>query len=414
MSWILSKIRVVNIGLFICVFAPCFVFANSAKSPEAIIQLFYKALREGKYTEAQKYLTRSTVEQIKKEEGSKRYYGEFSWARLVNDYTKGMTLQTVEVGEVTTFAVQGLGEQVNVVTRFEDGSSEKLRIVLVKEGGVWKINWIGKLEVEQTFRDYVVRIYSWEFFTYISSEIPRFLEILKGGHRIMAILGLPGEFFHLVQTDKANAMGKDITGNGIPNLVVVRYSGGYGGFATYCIYETGQKFRKIAVIDDHIGIEFTDLDGDSKLEIVVGDHAFISLAECNACYRPPKVILRYQNGAYRIAIDLMHKPAPSHEDLERNAVQVLDDASWRGEAWLVKKKVPESLFTTMLELPYTGHPDLAWQFLEMAWPPDISGKDPWLNKFRSELRESQYWPLDSKRAYFGPFPQYIHMPCPLS
>jgi len=44
--------------------------------------------------------------------------------------------------------------------------------------------------------------------------------------------------------------------------------------------------------------------------------------------------------------------------------------------------------------------DLAWQFFEMAWPPDISGKDAWLSKFRAKLEDSPYWPFNKKRAYF--------------
>jgi len=132
------------------------------------------------------------------------------------------------------------------------------------------------------------------------------------------------------------------------------------------------------------------------------DSSFKYFLACGACYRPPDVILRYQDGAYRIAADLMRKPAPSREDLESNAVQVLDDASWRGETGLEKNLVPESLWSTMLELLYTGHPDLAWQFFEMAWPPDISGKDEFLSEFHASLKKGRYWPLDSKYAYFVP------------
>ena len=403
MPWILSKIRVVNIGLFICVLAPCLLVASSAahESPEAVIQLFYKALREGKYAEAQKYLTNAIPDYIKKR--------RLKWAAVADRYTKERTLQTVEVGKVSTYERLRSDDDdeaavmFSAMARFADGSVQKLRIGLAMEEGVWKINWIGKLKVKQTFRDYVVSIYSPEFFTYISSEFLGFLEIFQGGHRVMfSILG-PSEHFQLVQTDKANAMGKDITGNGIPNLVVSRDSGGSAGYATYNIFEIGQKFRKIATIDDYLGIEFTDLDGDSKLEIVVFDHGILSLAECMNCYRPPKVILRYQDGAYRIAADLMHKPFPLREDLVRRAQQVRDDASWYWrKAGFEKNLVPESLLNTMLELIYTGHPNHAWRFLNMAWPPDVSGKDAWLHKFRANLKESKYWPLDSKRAYFVP------------
>jgi hypothetical protein len=412
MPWILSKIRVVSIGLFICVLTPCFVFASSAaeKSPEAVIQLFYKALRGGRYAEARQYLS---PERLRYPNRPPEYIPAVNWAAITAKQTKDATLQTVEVGEVTTFEevrevapryVGGGSVMCSVLMRFADGSAQKSRIGLAKEGGVWKIYWIGEFEVEQYFRDYVVSIYRQNYF-YSLSDFTQYFEILQGGRRVyMSGFGIGLSFFRLAQTDenrKRNnlfAMGKDITGNGVPNLVVVHHSGGSAGFATYYIFEIGQKFRKIAIIDDYLGIEFTDLDGDSKLEIVMHDNTFIYFLAVPATYRPPHVILRYQDGAYRIAIDLMHKPAPSREDLERRAQQAREDTHWKG--WLEHGDVPESLYVPMLELLYSGHPDLAWEFLEMAWPPATSGKDAWLSKFRAELKESQYWPLNSKRAFF--------------
>jgi len=263
--------------------------------------------------------------------------------------------------------------------------------------------------VEQAFRDYIFSIYRQDY-SFNLSEFTDYFEILQGGHRVyMSGFGSGWSSFALAETDvnkkpnKLIAMGRDITGNGIPNLVVVLIYGGSGGYGNYSIYEIGKKFRKIAVIEGRLGTEFTDLDGDSKLEIVVGDYAFYFLA-CPACYRPPKVILRYQDGAYRIAVDLMHNPAPSREDLARRAQLAREDIFWKENEKQVREWnwVPESLYVIMFELLYMGHPDLAWQFFEMAWPPDIPGKDEWLHIFRHKLKESQYWPLDGKRAYSVP------------
>jgi hypothetical protein len=110
-------------------------------------------------------------------------------------------------------------------------------------------------------------------------------------------------------------------------------------------------------------------------------------------------------GTFKKLNGLSHKSRPdtnntSSEYLEGRAQEAKKDTSWEvRNAW---PDVPASLLNTMLELLYTGHPDLAWEFLEMAWPPNIPDKDDWVSDFRATLEESQFWPLDSKRAYFVP------------
>ena len=459
MPWILSNIRIGSIGLFICVLAPCFVLASSAaeKSPKAVIQLFYKALREGKYEIAQQNLSRESQEYIKNitepvdyemarkyadlyskamEEGKEAEALEYLsravqslprqkpkvidpakvWAAMADKHTKNGTLQTVEVSEVTTFSVPEAGEKAvmcSVLTRFAGGSVRQLRIALVKEGRVWKIFWAGKLEMEQAFQDYVVRIYSVDD---LSTMFSGYFEISQRDRRVYLShlqysLGNFG-FGHKGEYDqKGNytekivvPFGKDITGDGNPNIVVFEWAvSGTHCCSVYHIFAIGRKFRKIAKIEGGDGsVDFADLDGDSKLELVLSDWTFKYFLSDFASYDPPDVILRYQEGAYRIAVDLMHKPAPSHEELERRAKQARNDTIWEGKYWPKYGWVPESLGATLLELLYTGHPDLAWKYLERAWPPDISGKDAWLSRFRAKLDSSQFWPLDSKRAYFVP------------
>jgi len=394
MGWILSKIRVVNIGVTICLLVPCLALTSYAaeEGPEAVIQLFFKGPGSGVTSDA---------------------------------YTKNATLQFVEVDEVAKLASpyylrprEAVREtkMASVVNRFADGSSEKLRIALIKEGGVWKIFWIGKIREEQAFQNYVVSIYRQDYVKFgdISGLSPYkdYFEILQSRHRVyMSDLTVgPGRFSfghqgHYDQkgnyTEKIVVpMGTDITGNDVPNLVVMESSGGNACCFSYEIFEIGREFRKIVSIDGSYRVKFTDWDGDSKMELVLNDWWYENLVNPYANIRPPDVTLRYQDGAYRIASDLMHKPPPSRENLEGRAQEAQQDTSWRvRNGW---PDVPASLLNTMLELLYTGHPDLAWEFLEMAWPPNIPDKDDWASDFRATLEESEFWPFGSKRAYFVP------------
>ena len=142
MGWILSKIRVVNIGVAICLLVPFFVLTSYAaeEGPEAVIQLFYKALREGTYAEAKTHLSIESQEHIKN-------YAK-NWVTIADTVSANGTLHAVEVDEVAKLtspyylhpreAVRET-KMASVVNRFADGSSEKLRIAFVKEGGVWKL-----------------------------------------------------------------------------------------------------------------------------------------------------------------------------------------------------------------------------------------------------------------------------------
>jgi hypothetical protein len=54
--------------------------------------------------------------------------------------------------------------------------------------------------------------------------------------------------------------------------------------------------------------------------------------------------------------------------------------------------LPEDLWQEVMELIYTGHPDLAWKFLDEAGPkaqPGLRGFD--LEDFCITLKESLYW-----------------------
>jgi len=414
MHWILSKIPVIRIGRFICLIAPyfllafCLVFTVGTRTlaPEerlaTIIQLFYKAVREGKYEIAQQYLSRW---QPKFKDPAK------VWADIADTLTKNGTLQTVEVSGDTKISVWGVEEKTrmgSVVTRFADGSSQRLRIVLAKEGDQWKIFWIGKIREEEAFQDYVVSIFSTNTFI---GDRHTYYEILQGSHRVyMSDLTIGSHSFSLSHQghydQKGNytekivvPMGKDITGEGSPNLVVFEWqpSGTHCCFV-YHIFEIGREFRKIAeLMGGDRYVDFVDLDGDSKLEVVLSDWSFAYFLTYFADYHPPEVILHYQDGAYRIAVDLMHKPAPSRKELERLAQQAReDDASWEGDYIPGPRSVPKSLYAPMLELISTGHQALAWQFFDLAWPPEIKGKNDFLRKFRTRLEGSPFWPLDGK------------------
>ena len=254
---------------------------------------------------------------------------------------------------------------------------------------------IGTLVEEHPFQTYTIRIY-WDT-TGLFGNGGSF-EILQHGRRVYGKrgwkfwIGSPGD-----EKASMTPIGRNITGNGVPNLVISEFSGGAHCCVNTFIFEIGKRFREIAKLggeaDHSSDARFTDADGDGILEFVTYDWTFAYWRTGFSDSPAPQVILRYRNGTYQVAADLMRKPALGPMELATRARKIRQER-W-GEFCLVPMGLrcpPSSLWGTMLELLYTGHTALAWQFFEMAWPLDIQGKDKFLTDFRTQLTESSYWP----------------------
>ena len=246
-----------------------------------------------------------------------------------------------------------------------------------------------KIEEErQSFRDYIV-INRWD-----PNAFEGRLKVTKGGQTILDRQG--GKFYvgsaisedNERQKPQPIAIGKDITGEGKPNLVVMEWSGGAHCCSDYYVFELGESIREIAKITTgNPSGHFKDLDGDSRLEFITLDDTF---AYWNTSYVDspmPQVILTFYDGAYHIAAKLMWKPAPSRAQLSRLANRL------RSQNQVVPGFFNSSeLWGTMLNLIYTGHGDLAEQFFETAWNHKTQGKKEFYKEFQAQLRQSQYWP----------------------
>jgi hypothetical protein len=233
---------------------------------------------------------------------------------------------------------------------------------------------------EEVFGDYVVRIaapqYALEDILLVYKN-DRLIYIQRGEH-----LGIAGAY---QRKDPLAPLGRDITGNGIPNMVIKEYTGGAHCCSFTYIFELSDVFRLVAVIPTtHSDGNFAHLDDDDIPEFVFNDWHFAYWATSFAGSPSPEMILRYQDGTYRPAIDLLRQPAPEWAELEEQA-QRMRKSFWESGG------LPE-LLETMLDLIYSGHADLAWKFLDAAWPSEFAGKDEFLIAFLHKLSANIYWP----------------------
>ncbi len=218
--------------------------------------------------------------------------------------------------------------------------------------------------------------------------------ILFEGHVEFAITGTSIQVGAHRSDDTRNVVGigEDITGDGVPNLILRRHAGGNHCCRTYHILSIGGWHGIDLVTSIEAGNSdaiFEDQTGDGRLECILKDWTFAYWNTCYTCSPAPEVILRYRRGAYVVAADLMAKNAPTEDELTQLARQVREDPI--GSPWN-SSEVSVDYWAEMLNLIYTGHEDLAWRFADEAWPKARPGKDEFLAEFRSRLAESPYWP----------------------
>ena len=249
-----------------------------------------------------------------------------------------------------------------------------------------KASWSDQYFKEIIYQDYVFRVHDK---TVMYEGRPLLLEqtlvMLKDNREVFRKAG-----YRWSVSDKHPNMGTDITGTGRPNAVISEYSGGAHCCYTNYIFELREPFKVIEIHSDDFPIIFKELDGRPGLEIEILDTNFLYWKTAFASSPAPRVILRYDEGAYRVAADLMKGPLMSRRALLRHAKKIRNSTRWgRFEYY----PFDESLWKIMLDLIYTGNAEQAREFVDLAWPPSIPGKREFLfDFFDCQLRRSDYWP----------------------
>lgn len=164
--------------------------------------------------------------------------------------------------------------------------------------------------------------------------------------------------------------GKDITGDGYPDVVVERYSGGVHCCYSYLVLSLGPELRVIPVpLMADPPASFADLDGDGVYEVLGWDPIFHYVYCGNPGTPWPLVILVYEPGRGYVPASPRF-PEAYEARIERHTL--LAEQVKRGEIGVAQDQAKCAVLHLVLDYLYSGRTDQAWEALYEYYPyPDV-------------------------------------------
>lgn len=205
------------------------------------------------------------------------------------------------------------------------------------------------------------------------------VSIVRGGvvlHRIDDVLTTGRSGLWLPSTNKdeeplLRSVDQDITGNGIPNLVVREFSGGAHCCTTTYIFELGKErfvaFEPISQGHSTGRQSFVQADDDPALEISIRDWRFaywkMSYAESPA----PDVLLDFREIRDRQAAWVFANNKKTLTEAERKTLTAHAEALGRSKRAPTEFPQFPKFLANVLELIYAGNADFARKYTQMGF-----------------------------------------------
>jgi hypothetical protein len=246
----------------------------------------------------------------------------------------------------------------------------------------------GKLTNEQFFGEYTYRCYTGP------PHRENVFQIYKGEELVYQ--SKIGYALWLRKEDELYSPGDDITGDGIPNLLVMHSGGGNSSFNQSCyVFSLGDQFRLIQCLPQG---KFVDINQDGKLDCIAYQPGFTFWYACHAGSPLPKIVYEYCDNEYLLAPALMYQPLPEEEVIDQTLEEVkrrcakAKKSKWDTHCWHNEEVyLDSSVWSYMLDLMFSGHPDAAYAFLDKVWPEGEGGKYHFIHDFEERVNDT-VWP----------------------
>ena len=232
-------------------------------------------------------------------------------------------------------------------------------------------------------QNYLIKIYSKP-----PAWVRGSFEIIKDKQQVYTATGWDfliasiGEYY---PGNSARILSKDITGDGVANLVVQEFTG-RAHPVIFRVFSLGEEFRHIATIETQLGGRFCDFDNDGVFELLTHDFSYRFLGGWSHTLSPaPEVILAYKNGEYLLANELMKKPVPSEKEFESIVEELKASDTW------TESGGPSHFYQVLLDLTYSGNEETAWKVFNATWPVDRPDKEETKQYLMRVMQKSLYY-----------------------
>ena len=243
------------------------------------------------------------------------------------------------------------------------------------------------------FQDYEIRLYD-DSHCEAGPETPKAgFEIWKAGKRVASGSGYSYAIGYPLQEDQSPdsvklTVGDDLTGEGIPDLLISEWSGGAHCCYTFHLFQLGREFRKIQSLPlfDADESAFVRRPGVRGLVLASNDYSAFAYFPADFAGSPAgRVFLSYQQGRFRLDSARMHATAPKPGEIGKCAALFKKSRDW-------KTAQPMGMWYYATDLIYTGHESDALQFLKESWGGSVNDRDKYLGEYQRRLKKSIYYP----------------------
>jgi hypothetical protein len=168
--------------------------------------------------------------------------------------------------------------------------------------------------------------------------------------------------------------GKDVNGDGQPEVVLVSYSGGAHCCWTYHIISLGEKPGLLREFENQNTASFEDLKGNGQIEIVIRDGGFDYVFLPHAFSPFPLLIVRLEGTEF---IDLSSEFWPMFEkEINEQRDHLSDDHIQEflhphangADDDLERSTIKSHILLTIIDYVYGGKPEAAKKLLITWWP----------------------------------------------